>query len=272
MIIIDSHTHIFPDKIAKATIEKLESFSPLARSATDGTLSGLLASMDKGNIDYSVVLPVVTAPKQFDSINSFATRNNHGRLICFGGIHPDCENIPSKVAQIKSLGLYGIKLHPDYQSTYVDDERYIEIVREALKNDLLITFHAGVDIGMPETVHCSPDRAARLLDAVKDLNQGEPRIIFAHFGGHAMADEVMRHLCGRNCMFDTAFTLMHEVPHKLEQIIKSHGAEKILFATDSPWSDQKESVERLCSLSITDQEKNLIIGENAARIFGKLQK
>lgn len=266
-MIIDSHTHIFPDRIAASAIAKLESFSPLAVAHTDGTMSGLLDSMDREGVDYSVILPVVTDSRQFDSINNFAAKNNSGRIIYFGGIHPDCEFPEEKIKYIASLGLIGVKLHPDYQSTFIDDIRYIRIVRAALQEGLYVTIHSGVDIGMPETVHCTPERAVHLLDAVEDLNCGESKIIFAHFGAHGMADEVIAHLCGKNCLFDTAFTLMHEDTQKLVRIIKAHGADKILFATDSPWSSQRESIDRINALPLDEREKRMILGENAARLF-----
>ena len=224
--IIDFHTHIFPDKIAASVIQKLESYTPRAVAHTDGTLSGLLASMEDANVDCSVIMPVLTAPHQFDGVNRFAAEHNLGKIIYFGGIHPDCEDLEAKVDFIADLGLKGIKLHPDYQSTFVDDERYITIVRRALERGLLVTFHAGIDIGMPDPVYCTPERSAKLLDAVADLNQGEPKIIFAHLGGCDMPDEVLTHLCGKNCLFDTAFNLIYETDEHIMSIIRAHGAEK----------------------------------------------
>ncbi len=266
-MIVDFHTHIFPDAIAAATIAKLESFSPRAVANTDGTLSGLIDSMEKGGIDYSVVLPVVTRPRQFDSINEFAAANNSGRLIYFGGIHPECDELEKKVDRIAELGLRGIKVHPDYQSTFADDERYVCIVRRALERGLFVVFHSGIDIGLPEIIHCTPERAAALLDAVDDLNQGAPRIVFAHLGACDMPDSVMKHLVGRNCLFDTSFSMQSEPTERVVELIRAHGADKILFATDSPWRDQKGSVEYLNALPLTDEEKRLILGENAAKLL-----
>ncbi len=266
-MIVDFHTHIFPDAIAAATIEKLESFSPRAHAHTDGTLTGLLSSMEMGGVDYSVVLPVVTRPRQFDSINSFAAAHNSGKLIYFGGIHPECDELEEKVDRIAELGLRGIKLHPDYQATFADAERCVRIVRRALERGLFVVFHSGIDIGLPEIIHCTPERAAALLDAVDDLNQGEPRIVFAHLGACDMPDSVMKHLVGRNCLFDTAFSMQSEPAEKVVELIRAHGAERILFATDSPWRDQRGSVEYLNSLPLTDGEKRLILGENAARLL-----
>ena len=91
-MIIDFHTHIFPDKIAARTIGLLEEKSGLT-AATDGTPRGLLKSMEKAGITMSVVLPVATKPSQFESIRMYAGSVNTQypeKLLSFGGVHPDC--------------------------------------------------------------------------------------------------------------------------------------------------------------------------------------
>ena len=104
-MIIDFHTHIFPDAIAQKTIPFLEKRSGIT-AATDGTLNGLLDSMQKSGVDQSVIMPVCTKAEQFDSVNTFAKKVNdtyEGKLISFGGIHPDCENPKEKIKYIKSF-------------------------------------------------------------------------------------------------------------------------------------------------------------------------
>ena len=106
-MVIDFHTHIFPDKIAAKTIESLKAIARI-NAASDGTLNGLLDSMQKFGVDQSIIMPVCTKAEQFDSINTFAKKVNdtyEGKLISFGGIHPDCENPKEKLKYIKSLGI-----------------------------------------------------------------------------------------------------------------------------------------------------------------------
>ena len=62
-MIIDMHTHIFPDEISAAVIDKLSHVSRTL-AFTDGTLNGLKKSMDAAQINYSVILPVATNTKQ----------------------------------------------------------------------------------------------------------------------------------------------------------------------------------------------------------------
>lgn len=269
-MIIDFHTHIFPDKIAGKTISILSERASLTPS-TDATLDGLLASMKEAGIDISVVLPVVTKPSQFDSVNAFAAEVNRERgIISFGGIHPDCENVEEKIEFLAAQGFRGIKLHPDYQDgVYIDDERYIRIIKHALYCGLLVITHAGLDVGFPDPVHCTPERSARMLDAVYPGGGiGEARIIFAHSGGHAMGEDVKKYLCQKNVWFDLAFTLGHVPLGETADIIRAHGAERILFATDSPWSSQARDVERVKKLGLTEDELELILWKNAAGLLG----
>lgn len=124
---IDFHTHIFPDKIADKSIPHLAEVCKTI-PFTDGKSEGLLMSTEEAKLECSIVLPVVTAPKQFDSIHRFAMQFMEGKLISFGGIHPECDDYKEKLRWIKEQGFKGIKLHPDYQGTYFNDIRYKRII------------------------------------------------------------------------------------------------------------------------------------------------
>ena len=267
-MVIDFHTHIFPDALAPKTIPHLAKVSGVD-AFTDGTADGLRASMDAAGIDWSVVLPVVTKPSQFDSIQRFAVQINaqHDRLISFGGIHPDCEDIEQKLDAIVSLGLKGIKLHPDYQGVFIDDERYVRILQAAVDHDLLISIHAGVDIGLPEPVHCPPDRMRRVLDRLS-MNTDHPRIILAHTGGFGQWDDVERLLVGQPIWLDLSFTIGYIDDTQLVRIIRAHGADCVLFATDSPWSHQRNTLDHIRSLPLSSQELERILYANATKLLG----
>ncbi len=267
-MIIDIHTHIFPDKIAARSIAVLEGNAGI-KAAISGTLDGLLASAKEGKVDYCVVMPVVTKPSQFQSVNQFAAELNlsygegkEHKLISFGGIHPEASDYKEELHVIKELGLQGIKLHPDYQKTRFDDIRYKRIVEEASRLGLIVLVHAGVDIGLPEPVHCTPKMAREMLDEVQP-----EQLILAHYGGYALWNEVEEYLVGQNVYFDTAYTQGKISNEQFLRILKNHGANKILFGTDSPWCGQKESIEWINSLPISEEEKAMILGENAARML-----
>lgn len=265
-MIIDFHTHIFPDKIAAPAIASMSERGGLAPN-TDGTADGLRKSMLAGGVDKSVVLPVVTNPRQFDSINRFAAEiNGKDGLYSFGGIHSDNEDIEDKLDYIKSLGLVGIKLHPDYQNSYIDDDRYVRIMSHCIKIGLYVCTHSGLDIGYPDPIHCTPDRILSLLSKLPDHD--EPRLILAHIGACEMYDEVEEKLLGKNVYFDLAFCLDRIDKNQLLRIIEKHGSKKILFASDSPWAPQKKFVDILNSLGLPREDYENISHKNAEKILG----
>ena len=259
-MIIDFHTHIFPEKIAAATVEQLEQKAGL-KAATNGTVEGLLSSMEGAGIARSVIVPVVTAPRQFDGVNGFAAEINqrYGKqLISFGGIHPDSEDYKGQLKTLKSMGFKGIKLHPDYQGVCFDDIRYKRIVYLASELDLIVLVHAGIDIGLPDPVKCTP---AMSLKVLKDT--GAKKLVLAHLGGWKMWNEVEELLVGTDAYFDTAFIHSFIEREQFIRIVNTHGSEKILFATDSPWSEQAEAVEWIKNCNFSREVEENILYKNA---------
>ena len=262
-MVIDFHTHTFPDKIAKASIEGLSKCSGITPH-TDGTVAGLERSMEKSGVDVSVILPVVTKPAQFETVNRVAAKLNEEKknLISFGGIHPDCSDVRRRMREIKSLGLKGVKIHPAYQKVYMDDIRYLRILETASEEGLIISVHAGVDIGLPEPVYAAVEKIAR---AIRET--APKKLVLAHLGGWKEWDAVEELLAGEEVYMDTAFLEDYINDEQLVRIIRKHGAEKMLFGTDCPWSGQKESIARIEGLPLTEQEKELILGENAKKLL-----
>lgn len=263
-MIIDFHTHIFPDEIAPKSIPALEKASGI-RAATDGTLTGLLQSMEQTGVDISVIMPVVTKPSQFDRINAFAAKVNEtyaGRLISFGGIHPDCEDYKEKLNTIKALGLPGIKLHPDYQGVMIDDVRYMNIIEYASELGLIILTHAGIDIGLPQPVHCPPEKMRKVLDKIKPR-----KMVLAHCGGWKQWEEVYDCLAGEDVYLDTAFTFDYIKPEMFLKLLSGHDKKKILFATDSPWGHAAREIQALRELKLESGVLDDILANNAKRLL-----
>lgn len=263
-MVIDFHTHVFPDKIAAPTITGLEERAKI-KAAVNGTVQGLLTSMEEAEVTESVILPVVTSPRQFDSVNRFAQELNEryeGRLLSFGGIHPDCEDYRERLRQLKAMGFRGIKLHPDYQGVSFDDIRYKRIVSCAAELDMIITVHAGVDIGFPEKVQCTPSMA---LEVLKETEAD--KMVLAHLGGWNMWDEVEALLMGENVMLDMAFIEDYMEREQFLRIVQKHGPDRILFATDSPWTGQKSAISWLKQCDLPKDSLDMILYKNAVRLL-----
>ena len=216
-MIIDFHTHTFPDAIAEKTIAYLTKKGGI-QPYRAGTLASLIENMQQCGVDYSVVLPVATLPKQVPTINRVSAENNGKNNVFFaGGIHPDCEDVAGILDEIKASGLFGIKLHPDYQGVHFDDPRYLRIMNEAAKRGLYIVTHAGYDIAFRDHVHCTPDMILHALEELKGVI--EDKLILAHLGGFDMPDEVLQKLIGKPVWMDTA-AVLRLYPEKCKEIIR----------------------------------------------------
>lgn len=270
-MIIDFHTHIFPDRIAARAVDTLVKNlervqSQAAQPVIPATLDGLRDSMRSNNIDMSVVMPIATSVKQYASINSFAASiNGMDGIISFGSLHPMQENWEEALYDIKEKGLPGIKLHPEYQQFYIDSPESVRILKKCEELGLLVTLHMGIDPGFVPPAHCMPDRLRRVLDTVSGEN-----IIAAHLGGWMAWDDVEKYLVGTPVYFDTSYIMNDIDPKQLLRIVENHGYDKILFATDSPWEAQGETVRYLSGLGIGEEDLNKIFSGNAKKLL-KLQ-
>lgn len=263
-MIIDFHTHVFPDALApKALASLLAGINYIYKPCTDMTLAGLAADMDNSGVNISVIQPVITKPSQFAKLNEFSAAICSPRIAAFGAVHPNTADFKADIDYIVSLGLKGIKFHADYQNVILDEPRMLKIYDYAISRGLIILHHAGFDPAMPPPYKSNPERFAHII---KELRGGT--IIAAHMGGHAQWDDVERFLVGTDIYLDTSmsFKFMPEAQYK--RIIEAHGADKILFASDSPWGDPASDIALIESLPITEGEKTAILGGNAARLLG----
>lgn len=266
-MLIDFHTHIFPDKIAgktldvlKAGILKYEHIEGV--SYYDGTKDGLLKSMEKCKVDISVALPIATKPTQTESINSFAKDATCPKIISFASLHPENEDTDKILENIKEAGFRGIKLHPEFQGCFVDSRECIKILQKAEELQLYTIFHAGCDIGLPPPVHSTPNHFKNALEYVSGKY-----IIAAHLGGWRMWDDVEKYLVGTEVLFDTAFIKDYISPNQAKRIIKNHGSEKILFGSDAPWEMPDDTLKFLTSLGLENNELDNITHKNALKIL-----
>ncbi len=267
-MIIDFHTHVFPDKIAQKTIDALAQKSN-GHPFTDGSVNGLLSHMVESNVDVSVTLPVLTKPSQFDSVFAFAEninerfKNEKRKLISFAGIHPHCENIKDKMLMVKKAGFKGVKIHPDYQGEFIDHDGYIEILSAAKDFDLIVVTHAGIDNGyIGQPVKCPPELVKKVIKKVS-----HSKFVLGHFGGHSQWRQVFDELAGEDVYFDTAFTLHEIEPLLFKNIVKKHGENRVLFATDCPWQSMEYYVKLLKDYGLSKDVEDKILYKNAAKLL-----
>jgi predicted TIM-barrel fold metal-dependent hydrolase len=262
-MVIDFHTHVFPDNLAARAISVLsEGIENLFPPVNNGTVSGLIHDMDNWNIDISIVQPVVTKQSQTKSINDWSHGICSDRLISFGGIYPHTDDYKRDIDYIVELGLKGLKFHAEYQDFIVDDDKMLKIYDYALGKGLILLHHAGADPAFKPPFKSTPQQFAKIA---KTMQGGI--IVAAHFGGHAQWDDVEKYLVGTDIYLDTSMGFEFFPHEQFLRIVKKHGADKILFASDYPWSNAKSEIEQLKALPLSGKETGAILGENAKRIL-----
>lgn len=260
-MILDFHTHYYPDKIAERAMASVAHLSEVS-VCTDGTRSGLIDSMHKAGIDISLALPLAGQSENVDGINRWAALQNRHPVYLTGTIHPDTENPEAVVRTIAEYGLKGVKVHPEYQEFTFEDGRLDAACRACIEHDLFLITHAGRDINFPPPPKSDPESLARFHRRFPDL-----KLVLAHFGSWGMWQEIEEHLIGLPVYLDLAFVADFIPDEKLVEMIRRHGADRILFGSDSPWRDQGEYVAFLKRLPLSEAEFELIAWKNAVELL-----
>ena len=261
-MLIDFHTHAFPDAIAQKAMEKLSYVSGGLVPQSEGTLASLKQEMAKDGVDISVVLSIATNPKQQTNVNNFAKElNDEKSVFAFGSVHPDADDALDELERIKDMGLKGVKFHPEYQQFYVDDEKMKPIYKKISSLGLITVFHAGYDYGYAPPYHCMPDN---LLGALKWFDSP---VIAAHWGGVSSGVEVIKKLCTKDLWFDLSFGYGTMPKAIAQQIVDKHTPERLVFASDMPWHRPSWERQLIETLDISKNDKDKIYYKNALKLL-----
>jgi uncharacterized protein len=261
-MIIDFHTHAFPDSLAAKAIAALTAEIDMT-TKHDGRLSSLLASMDTAGIDKAVVCSIATKPSQFAPILQWSKEIASDRIFPLPSIHPADSHLEEKITMVAEAGLPGIKLHPYYQQFVLDEERMFPIYETANSLWLFIVCHTGFDIAFPHDRICDPVRIKRVIELFPKL-----KFIATHLGAWYDWDEVLAHLVGKNVYMENSFALEYLDKEKALKIFNSHPKDYLLFGTDSPWTDQSDTVSLIKGLGLEKELEEKIFHKNAERLLG----
>lgn len=262
-MIIDFHVHMFPDKIAQGAVNTLKERAKIP-AHTNGTLTDTLMKMEKAGVDMAVMQSIATNPKQTKNVNNFAIEvNQNEHIVAFGSIHPDDADYKSELDRLSDSGIKGIKLHPDYQDFFIDEKRMVPIYEDILKRGFVLMFHSGLDVGLPEPVHATPEGIYNMLS----MFCGE-KVCLAHMGGFLMHEKLLELVIGKDIYIDTSCVAEWVGMDVFKKILNSHRKDRVLFATDSPWNTFKGAVDNINCLDIDEEYKNMIFSENAKNLLG----
>ena len=258
MGIIDIHTHVFPDAIAKKATESISGFYDLIRFPDrDGTVNELLRAQKEAGISLSCIHSVAVTPHSIRSINRFisdSVQAHPDRLRGFAAIHPDAENLPELVEEVCAAGFSGFKIHPDMQKFALDGPKAMEMFA-ALEGKLPVMIHTGDN----RFEFSRPRQMKKVLEAFPKLI-----CVCAHLGGWSEWAEAAETLSVyENAYVDTSSSLYALDRGEATRIIRCYSRDRVLFGTDFPMWNPSEELERFLALGLSGDEQEKILCKNA---------
>jgi len=263
-MIIDAHTHIFPDKQAAAVLNKTAKLFNIPTFGT-ATANDLLRTMDANEVDMSVIHMVAPLPTQVEPTNTWLINLNQNRFIKFGTLHPAQTNFHDEILRLSDHGIQGIKFQPDIQQFSPDNKSLMYPVYEAISHaGLKVMFHVGGEPLPGPNDRSKPHMIASIAHDFPDI-----MIIAAHLGGLNMWEEVLNQLAGLpNIYMESSLSYEYIDSELAKRIIQVHGHKKIFFGSDYPFGDIRQSLHAARMVDfLTIDERNDILGTNAARFF-----
>ena len=240
---IDMHSHIFPPGVAEKVIDTLENYYHSHWSGT-GELDDLLRNLRQAHISRSVIFSSATKPTQVIPINNFVDRIQREYpelLLAFGTLHPDFPDYEREIVRIREMGLHGLKFHPDFQQFRIDAPCMDGIYRAVGDSLPLLNIH-------------------KKYPALK--------LIAAHLGGYSEWDRAWKYLIGTDVWLDISSTIKFIGPEEARRMVRAHGADRVLFASDYPGTNHAQAVADVLSLGLTPEENEKIFYRNAEQLLG----
>lgn len=260
-MIIDAHTHVWPDRIAAAALSGNR--VPGLRARGDGTVAGLTRTMSSSGVDISCCLGIANEPRHVDKVNEFVAGLASRERFGFGTVHAGLP-VEENMASLTRHGVTAVKIHPLFQNFALDDRRLWAIL-DAFGSDIAVITHVGAG-GDARTDRLSSPRM--IADIARQFPQ--LRLVACHFGGYRILDDAEELLCGADVVLETSWPpgLKTLRPSRVRRFIRNHGAERIVFGSDWPMTDAGEEIAAVQALGLSDDETKSVLGGTMARMLG----
>lgn len=275
-MLVDCHAHAFADKIVDKAVQQLIDYYKID-TANGGRLTDLINAANQAKLDAFTLLVAATKPEQVKPANDwvleitaksraeleqFTGQKHIPKIVPFGTYHSADPNWLTEVNRLKSSGVKGIKLHPEFQGIDLADSALNPFFEE-ISDRFVLMVHIGDPIVSPNNLS-TPRKVAAILKRFPKL-----RIIAAHLGGYCFWTEVLEELAGKDLYLDTSSALQYIDPEMLKEIISKHGSSKVLFGSDYPLNTPQKEFELLDRIPwLTTTAKERIYGQNCAELFG----
>jgi predicted TIM-barrel fold metal-dependent hydrolase len=275
-MVIDFHTHVFPQRLRDNRdryVEKDPGLAVLYSSpkAKIATADELIESMDKDGIDVSVILNggwtshelcVETNDYIMESVARYPKR-----LVGFCTV--PLQPTEAAVAEIERCVRGGVRGVGEIRlnTQAFDPAELLPVIEVIREHGLILLTHASEPVGHQYAGKgkITPDLLYALITVYPDITH-----VLAHWGGglpfYALMPEVKESM--RNVYFDSAASPFLYVPEVYKWVSELVGTDKILFGTDYPLLAQRRLIREIDSLNLPPETREQILAGNARRLLG----
>ncbi len=235
-------------------------------AAATQTIPNLVAELDAMRFQAAAILPIALGlpfgddltDRWYDAIERSGTRD---RLIPFASVHPSDSGWRERLRGYARRGARGLKVHPEMQRVFPDDQRMMEIYEECEALGLAVIFHAGRS-GIEPSFMRKYALIRRFIQPARTF----PRVQFAL--GHAGARDVEDAVSLVRLLDNVWLEITGQGTTQLDAIIQQLGTERLLFGSDWPFYPLAATLAKV--LLVTEKNpagRAAIVRHNADRIL-----
>jgi hypothetical protein len=279
-MIIDCHTHIFPDEIRKDRgpfCERDKGFSSIYKNSKTkiAGVEDLIASMDGAGVERSVICGFPWSRADLCSLHNeylmeSASRYPNRLIVFISLLFSDPDWSERELDRGMKGGARGVGeiafYHHEMTSQDIDSMK--PILTQMEKKSIPILLHTNERLGhtYPGKGTTPPERFYELILSFPNLP-----ILLAHWGGGLPFYELMPEVAKTmaNVYYDTAaspFLYSKKIYAIVSEIV---GARKILFGTDFPLISPRRYFQELEGSGLSGEDREKILGLNFLRLMEK---
>ncbi len=229
---------------------------------TTHTAPNLVRDLHDLRIERAVVLPVDLPIGAQNSDAILAATRNHNELVPYGSVHPFDRHPRSRLAELKSAGALGIKLHPNAQFIAPDHPKTVRLCGMCGALGLPVLFHCG-PVGIEPKAAERRCQVARYEKVIAE--HPETTFVLGHSGALQSDEAIALGQRYENTYFELSSLGLAAVRDVLERIPPN----RIVFGTDWPFYHQAVVLARV--LIATDgappQLRRAVLHDNAAQLL-----
>jgi len=274
-VIIDFHTHIFPPEVRDKREDYLKRDPTFAEmyanpKAKIATAEELLASMEYAGVEVSVALGFAWREHELcvrhnDYLLESAAKSD-GRIVAFCTVNMSTDEAASEVQRCAEAGAKGLgELRPESQNWDLIGEPGTRLAALAREHGLILLFHVtevgGHEYGGKEGL--SLGAFYRFAMEHSDIP-----LVGAHLAGGLPFAMPQTPRASLTAYADTAARRFLYSESAYRDLIDRWGPSRLLLGSDFPLVSQAAQIEDVRTNLRRGQERDLVLGGNAARLLG----